>query len=570
MAGDIFINLSIIIILAVFISGLMRILKQPLLIGYIITGIIAGPYLFNIIGVGNNVFETFSKLGVALLLFMVGLHLNPRVIKDVGKISLLTGLGQIFFTAVIGFFIAKAFGFTAITSIYIALALTFSSTIIIMKILTDIRQIDSLHGKIAIGFLIIQDLVAIFALMTISSLSNEIAISGLITQTILKGVLALIFVALVSYLFFPRLTKVISVSQEFLFLFSVGWCLALASLFHYLGFSIEIGALLAGVTLSISPYSREISSKTKPLRDFFIVLFFILLGSQMVLGDISSRGAEIFVFSLLILIGNPLVVMIIMGLMGYAKRTGFLAGLTVAQIGEFSLIFIALGVSVGHISQEVLSFMTFISLITIGGSTYLVLYSNKIYSLISSHLSIFERKKLNKKKGNIERYDSILFGYNRIGFGILNSLKMIKKRYLVVDFNPETIEDLSKLGISCVYGDAYDDEFISELPIENVKIIVSTIPEFEINLLLVEKIKRINPKTIVIARAHQIKDALALYEEGADYVLTPHFLGGEYISKMIKELKTDGEEYERERKKHIKNLKEILGKGHEHPDVNRN
>lgn len=565
---DIFVNLSVIIIIAVVVSGIMKLLKQPLLIGYIVTGILVGPYIFDILGF-NPVFETFSKIGVALLLFMVGLHLNPKVIKEVGAVSLITGIGQIVFTSLIGFAIAVAFGFSIVTSLYISIALTFSSTIIIMKLLTDIKQIDSLFGKIAVGFLIVQDLFAVFALMIISSFSNGTSFSTLVFNTFFKGFLTLFLIFGFCYLTFPKLTRIISRSQEFLFLFSVGWCLALASLFYVLGFSIEIGALLAGVTLSLSPYHQEISSKTKPLRDFFIVLFFILLGSQMVLGDVTSRWVEILVFSVFILVGNPLIVMTLMGLMGYTKRNGFMAGLTVAQISEFSLILIALGITAGHISSEILSLVTTVGLITIGGSTYMITYSNQLYLFLSPYLSVFEKKKVKIKKDKFSDYDAILFGYNRMGFGIFNALNSIKKKTLIVDFNPETISDLSKIDIPCVYGDAYDYEFLEGLPIEEAKIIVSTIPDYEINSLLLNAVKRFNKKAIIILRAHTIYGALELYKEGADYVLTPHFLGGEYLSKMIKDVKTDSSEYKKEKEKHLKMLKKIKKLGHEHPDYEK-
>ncbi len=570
MATEIFIDISIILILAVVISAIMRVFKQPLLIGYILTGIIAGPYLLNILNPDSMVvFQTLSKIGVALLLFIVGLHLNLRVIKDVGKVSLLTGIGQVLFTSIVGFFLIRLFGFSVISSIYIAVALTFSSTIIIMKLLSDTNQLETLHGKIAIGFLIVQDLVAIFALIIISSLSNGTSISTLVFGALLKGSIAIVLIFLFSYLFLPRLTKIISNSQEFLFLFSISWCFALASLFNYLNFSFEIGALIAGVTLSFSPYYQEISSKTKPLRDFFIVLFFILLGSQLVLGDVSNRILEIVVLSAFILIGNPIIVMIIMGIMGYKKRTSFLAGLTVAQISEFSLILIALGITVGHLPKEILSLVTTVGLITIAGSTYMILYSNKLYFWLSRYLSIFEKKKLNNKREHYVKYDAILFGYNRIGFNILNALKHLKKKSLVIDFNPDTIADLQKLRVPSLYGDVYDSEFLSELPLNKLQLAISTIPEFETNILLIESIKKVNPNAIIIVRAHEVSEALELYKQGATYVLTPHFLGGEYVAKMIREEKLDIQGYLDEKEKHVRMLKTMLNRGIKHPEVER-
>ncbi len=567
--AEVFTQLSLIILIVLGVSFIIRLLKQPLIIAYIISGIIVGPYFLGILP-GIEAVYTFSEIGIALLLFIVGLHLTPRVIKEVGKISLITGLGQIFFTAVIGYFIAVMLGFAPITAVYIAIALTFSSTIIILKLLSDKGDLDNLYGKISIGFLLVQDFVAILALIVISSFSTGENFFSTIGLTLLKGAGLVAILAPISIFVLPKFQKFFAKSQEFLFIFSIAWGLGLASLFYFAGLSIEIGALIAGVLLSVSPYHLEMSSRLKPLRDFFIISFFLLLGAQIAIGNIGSLIIPSIVFSLLIIIGNPLIVMALMGLEGFTKKTSFFAGLTVAQIGEFSLIVIALGARVGHISNEILSLITLTSLITIGICTFLVLYSKKIYPFISKYLSIFEKKRIREKRKISKNTDAVLFGYNRIGFGILTSLKKIKKNYLVVDFNPNVISDLQKLGIPSVYGDVDDDSLLRELPLKNLKLAISTIPDFETNELLIKTIKTENPKTIIIVRAHTIEDAMGLYKEGADYVLTPHFLGGEYLAKMLKEIKTDEEGYKKEREKHIKMLKQRFEKGHEHPEVKKN
>lgn len=570
VAESYFVNVSMIILVALGVSAVMRALKQPLIIGYIFTGIVVGPYFFDLLE-ANSAVGTFSQIGVALLLFTVGLHLNPKVIKEVGKVSLITGVGQVVFTSLIGFAISKLLGFSTMSSIYIAVALTFSSTIIIMKLLTDKGDLESVYGKIAVGFLIVQDIIAVFALMFISSLSSGGAeVYSTIAMTLLKGLIAVALLSVFSIYILPGITRVVAKSQEFLFLFSISWCMTLASLFQFLGFSLEIGALFAGTALSISPYSGEISSKLKPLRDFFIVLFFIIIGSQMVIGDIQQNLVPIVVFSLFILIGNPLIVMVLMGMLGHTKRNGFMAGLTVAQISEFSIILVSLGITVGHLNQEILSLVTMVGLLTIAGSTYMIMYSNKIYPYISGYLKIFEKKSTNNKKTSKADYDAILFGYNRIGFNILRAFKKIKEKYLVVDYNPETISALSKHRIPCIYGDAYDLEFLNdELDLRKAKLVISTIPEFETNMLLLESIKNKNPDAITILRAHRIDDALELYKKGADYVLTPHFLGGEYVANMISDFKTKESDYKKERKKHIKMLEDIEKRGKKHPEVEK-
>ncbi|MBU2440711.1 MAG: cation:proton antiporter [Nanoarchaeota archaeon] len=571
MSINIFVELSIIII-AVVITGIMRLLKQPLIIGYILTGIIVSPYLLNIVQ-STDAIATFAHIGIALLLFIVGLSLNPKVIKEVGKISLITGVGQVIFTSLIGFFICRLLGFSMIVSLYIAIALTFSSTIIIMKLLSDKGDTQTLYGRIAIGFLIVQDLIVIIILMVISSIpTGGFNFTTLLLGTILMGFGLLVLLFLIGIYILPYITKAIAKSQEFLLLFSIGWCLALASFFHYLNLSMEIGALIAGITLSLSPYRFEISSKMKPLRDFFIVLFFILLGSQMIFTDIIQYIIPIILLSLFILIGNPIIVMLLMGLFGYTKRNSFLAGLTVAQISEFSLILIVLGVKVGHLTNEILSLVTAIGLITIAGSSYMILYANKIYPLLSKYLKIFERKgkKIDEHKYHEhEDHDVILFGCNRIGYDLLESLKKIKKKFLVVDYNPETIIGLAKEGIDCRYGDAGDSELLNELNFSNAKMIISTVSEFDTNLLLINKIRESNEKAVIIVVSHQIDEAIGLYDKGATYVIMPHFLGGHHASTLIERHGFDLDKFMKEKVDHIEHIKNRKKAGHEHPRHNK-
>jgi len=562
---EIFIELSIIVGITVLIAGIMMLLRQPLIISYILTGIIVGPYFLNIIRFTETI-AVFSQIGVALLLFIVGLSLSPKVIKEVGKASLVTGVGQIIFTSLIGFFISRLLEFSVIASLYIAIALTFSSTIIILKLLSDKKDLEKLYGKISIGFLLVQDIFVIILLLVISSFSGRLNIANLTLGVVLGGILLIGALILISTHILPNLSKFFAKSQEFLFLFSVGWGLCLAALFHYVGFSMEVGALIAGIALSMTPYHYEISSKMRPLRDFFIILFFVLLGSQMVFGNISQFIIPAIIFSLFILIGNPLIVMILMGLLGYKKKTSFQAGLTVAQISEFSLILIALGIKVGHLTNEILSLIAIVGLITIAGSTYLILYSDKIYPYLSKYLSIFERKKIKEgRQDKFEEYDIILFGCNRVGYTFLEVFKKMKKKFLVVDYNPELIAELTRKKIKCRYGDVDDIEFLDELNLNKIKIAISTIPDFETNLLLINKIRQTNKKAIIMVVSHNIGEANILHDKGATYVIMPHFLGADYASMMITKYGLNMDKFLKEKKKQLKQLRTRKELGHEHP-----
>ena len=563
---EVFIELSLLIAVSTLIAGFMRLLKQPLIIGYILAGIVIGPYAFNLLSATDSL-AIFSHIGIALLLFIVGLRLSPNIIREIGKVSLITGVGQVVFTSLVGFGLGILMGFSPEESAYIAIALTFSSTIIIMKLLSDKEDTETLYGRIAIGFLIVQDIIAIFILMIISSTSSGTDFAGMALGTLLKGVGLIVLLFIVASRIMPRLTNSIAKSQEFLLLFSISWCLALASLFYYLNFSMEIGALLAGITLSMSPYRYEISSKLRPLRDFFIVLFFIFLGAQMSFTDIAPNIIPIVVFSVFILVGNPIIVMLLMGWLGYTKRNSFLAGLTVAQISEFSLILIALGIRVGHLSDEILSVVTAVGLITIAGSSYMILYSDKLYPKLSKYLSIFERKgkKVDEHKYHGEDvYDSILFGYNHIGYGLLESLKKIKNKILVVDYNPETVMGLAKEGVDCRYGDADDSELLNELNLSKVKRVISTIKSFDTNLLLINKVRAVNKDAIIIVVSHQTDEAMELYERGASYVIMPHFLGGQHASMLIENYELDVNKFLAEKIAHIEDLNK-KDRGHRHP-----
>jgi len=320
---QIFIHLSLIILIVFVISFIMRLLKQPQIIGYIISGIIIGPFFLDFIPAGDTLL-VFSEIGISFLLFIVGLHLNPKIIREVGKISLITGIGQVLFTSLVGYFICILLGFSPLTSLYISVALSFSSTIIIMKLLSDKEALDKLYGKISVGFLLVQDLIAIIILVIVASFSSGADAGEVLFSVLIKGILIFSILFAFSYYILPKFNSFFSKSQEFLFIFAISWGFGISALFSYIGFSIEVGALIAGILLSMFPYSFEISSKLKPLRDFFIISFFILLGSQMVFGNIHEMILPIVLLSLFILIGNPLIVLILMGVFGYSKNTGLL------------------------------------------------------------------------------------------------------------------------------------------------------------------------------------------------------------------------------------------------------
>ncbi|OHA88906.1 MAG: hypothetical protein A3C70_01995 [Candidatus Zambryskibacteria bacterium RIFCSPHIGHO2_02_FULL_43_14] len=561
----VFVELSLILVLATAVSLVVKFLKQPLIVGYIAVGILVGPYALDILQAREEI-ELFSKIGVSILLFIIGLTLNPDVMREVGRTSVITGLGQILFTSLIGFFIVRALGLGTINSLYVAVALTFSSTIIISKLLSDRGDIQKLYGKISIGFLLVQDIVAVILLLGVSVMgaaaTNAINFSFTTALEIFiligKGTIIVALLYLISKHVLPRISAFVAEQQEILFIFSLAWGLGLSSLFYVLGFSIEIGALIAGITLAVSPFAYEIASRLKPLRDFFIMLFFVLLGSQLVVNQISLLLIPALVLSIFVLVGNPLIVLLLMNILGYRTRTAFMAGLTVAQISEFSLILATLGYYFGHISQEVVSLITLVGIITIAVSTYLILYADYVYLWLKPILVflILRRSTMPVQDLNNNCTDVIIFGYDRVGFEFVKAAQKITASYLVVDFSPRSIARLKEWRIPYRYGDAEDIEFLQEINFTKAKLIISTIPELKTNLLLINHYRNHNPTGIAIVISHDIEQAKKLYAAGASYVVIPHHLGAHHAASLIETHSFDSKAFELEKDRHWRNLLE--------------
>jgi len=495
--------------------------------------------------------------------------LNPDIIRKFGRVAIIAGVSQVAITSLVGYAICIMLGLSALSAFYAAVALAFSSTIIIMKLITDKGDLDVLYAKIAIGFLLVQDLIAVLLLLGLPLFSSGNLSTLSVVKFISAGALLVAFVYLASRFFVSRASNFISESQEFLFLFAITWGIGVAALFQYLGFSLESGALIAGIALASLPARQEISARLVPLRDFFIVMFFIYLGSQMQLGDIMALLPAALILSALVLIGNPVILMAVMGLLRYKKKTSLQTGFTVAQISEFSLILVALGVSLGHVPHSVLSLVTLVGVITIFGSTYLVMYSDKIYSVLAPYLGIFERADAHEVRIKKDAYTVVLFGCNRIGYDFLESLGEMGERFLVVDHDPEAVAGLTARGIATEYGDASDLDFLESLDLSKVELAISTIPNNETNSLIYRSVKSANPDAVVMLVAHRVTDALSHYGEGVDYVILPHFLGGKYAAELVVKFRADKGKYETLRNKHIQHLHLRVSSGQEHPRVGR-
>lgn len=546
--GYLFYEIAALLVLAAGVGFIGLMLRQPLVVSFIAVGILAGPSVLDIAHSDQQI-DLLAELGIALLLFLVGLKLDFNLVRTLGPVALITGLGQVVFTSGFGFLIALALGLDPLTAIYVAIALTFSSTIIIVKLLSDKREIDALHGRIALGFLIVQDVVVVVAMIALSAIgvggaATDGGAFGDVLVVLGYGLAMLVFVVFVIRYVATPLVERLARAPELLVSFAIGWAALLAAVGHYLGFGKELGGLLAGVSLASTPYREAIAARLASLRDFLLLFFFIALGASL---DLSVLGASVgpaILLSLFVLIGNPLIVLTIMGTMGYRKRIGFLAGLTVAQISEFSLIFMAMGVAIGHVSDEALGLVTLVGLVTIAASTYMITFSHQLYGVFEPLLGIFERRHAKAEPdGDAEiarPHDAIVFGLGRYGLGIASALRDNGKRILGVDFSPEAVRNAKGSEFDAVFGDATDPEFLAHLPLMQAEWLVMAVPEHDTGVshddprhALLKAVRDLRFDGKIAVAAHRDATAETLASLHADLVLMPYRDAAFAAARMI-------------------------------------
>lgn len=557
-------DLAIIILIATALGIVARVFRQPTVLAYLVAGAVIG--YFNLFHLDNKAtFQTFSDLGIMFLLFLVGMEINYTSLRLVGKVSLIIGLGQIIFTFIIGWLIALFFGFSQLSAAYISIALTFSSTIIVVKLLSEKRDMHSLYGKISIGMLLVQDVIAILLLVLLTGIQTGGGFSWFgIIFTILKGIILFGLMLWLGRKILPLLFDKIARSQELLFLTSLAWAFLVVALVERVGFSLEIGGFLAGIALANSSEHFEIAGKIKSLRDFFIVIFFVILGSSIIFSSFGGLGLPIVVFSLFVLIGNPLIILVLMGLMGYRRRTAFLCGLTVAQISEFSLVLAALGLKLGHIAEPIVALITAVGVITITLSSYLITYSNEIFRALSPYLRIFERK--NAQDDHVPdveyRKSIILIGCHRTGQSVAFNLP--KQDVLIIDADPDVIRQMKNDGYTVLFGDITDAEIFEKANFEESKLVISTSPDLDDNLFVLSEINKQKSRNQgvrlkIVLRAEDEKEAKILYDNNADYVLLPHFTSGRYLGKILEEDNGGGKILETLRNRDLALMQKLYG-----------
>jgi len=534
-------EIGLVIVASAALGVVLYYFRQPLILAYILAGILIGPFGFGLIQ-DPEFIHGISGVGIMLMLFLVGLEMNTSRLKDLGVVSLVAGIGQVLFTGLIGYFIVQLFGFTTIQSVYLAVALTFSSTVIAVKLMSDKKDTNSFYGQICIGILIVQDILAIIALLLLAGFQEgsfvfDYAHFG---GVFAKGAVLSIITILASKYVLKHVYGKIATSHELLILFSLSWCFLVSLLSMQIGFSMEIGAFIAGLSLANLPYAFEINAKAKVLRDFFITIFFAALGTGMIFSSVGSLIIPLVALSFFVLIGNPIIVLFLMGVMGYDKRTAFFTGLNIANISEFSLIVVALGNKLGHLDETITSMVAIIAIFTMVTSSYMITYNNQLYRIFKKYLSIFELKKKKEMTAKKKAFSDhiILLGCGKVGEQVLEQILSFKEDYVVVDHDDQVIRKLMNKNIKCLFGDAEDEDLLEELDIEDAEIIISTLPNHEDNYFLLQHLKKMDAhkRPIVVAVANSGREGLEVFQQGVDYVVLKPYLGAHHIHHLNKEI----------------------------------
>ncbi|MSU75913.1 hypothetical protein EXS54_00335 [Patescibacteria group bacterium] len=555
---SIFLQLGVVIIASAALGLVARLLHQPIVLAYILAGVLIGAGGFNLIPDTVQT-QDIATIGIIFLLFLIGLELDVRQVKKVGLVSLMAGVIQMLVVAGGAVAVTLLLGYSIETAIILGLAASFSSTAVVMKRLIDRHELASLHGKVSVGILLLQDVVAILALIILSGVgqgSLELSVVGLF---LIKGLLFLAGTWLVTKYLLGRVFFHIAKSTELLFLASVAWAFLFAIISEYLGFSKEIGAFVAGLSLATLPYSLEIIGRVKPLKDFFLVIFFVVIGLEVSWSVIGHNLWLILALAVLVLFVKTFVTSAIMVRFGYPKRPSYLTGAGLGQMSEFSLLVVLLAASLHQVDEVVVPIAAALLALTIILNTYWLELNRFVYPVLSKPLKWIagsvNRKEFHQKVPDMSDH-ILVFGANRMGASILASLEKQGRDIVVVDHNPEVIRRLQRHGVNSVYGDLDDYELLEEVGLDSARTVISTVPNKTASLYLIKYLEKNNPKALVVTTAEQVDAALALYEAGSDYVIVPHLLGGEHAAQILEGVDVHlDRSLRKKRQTHIRNLK---------------
>lgn len=561
IAPDFFINLVEIIVAATIMSIVLRKLKQPNLFAYIIAGIVLGPLIIGSIDFSSlNLpfslgikeitpeIRLLSDLGAAFLLFTIGIETSVGKLLQTGKTLLFGAVLQVI--GVIGITILLT-NFTGLLSInaalFVGVILAFSSTMIVIKLLADSKETNTLTGRIIIAILLIQDFLVIFLVPLLQNFS-QITNPYFFIPIMLKSA-ALVAIALLANKFlFPRLFNIASKENELFFLSSLSTALIFISLSYVFEVPISVGAFIGGLALSNLPYNTAIFSKIRALRDFFLTMFFVSLGAELSFQFGSLPIELMLIITLILFVLKPAIFFIVSLFSGYGSRIGLETGITLAQASEFGFIIAALGASSSIITSDLFSFLVTIVAFSMIITPHLMNYSPRISNFLTSKLNQWLKlsnvKLFNKQIEELRNIPSkkkleghiVIIGGGLIGRKLAKKLKLDHK-VLLVDSDPEVVVQGKNDDMPFVYGTADDEELMEQLDLDDAKLIVITMLNHKEAINFVSVIKKSYPKTCIFAIATHFYDAMDFYKRGVDYASIINIFGSDDLYKKIRVFK---------------------------------
>ena len=545
---DVLIAIGASIIAASVFALLARVIRQPLILGYIVAGGVLGPHIGLGVVTHDASIEFISELGLILLLSIIGLEISLPSIIQTGRTIVVSGLLQFPISVGLAWLV---FGpLTAATGgaydrLYLATALSLSSTLIVVKLLYDKLEMATLAGRITLGILIFQDLWAIAFLALQPSLHALRPVPLL--ASLGSGVGLVATAVVLSRLALPRLFRAVARSPELILITAIAWCFLVAGTAGHLGLSKEMGALIAGMVIAAFPYGVEVVTRLSGVRDFFLTLFFVALGMKMPVPStrllLLTAALAVFVAASRILVMFPIFM-----LLRLDTRTAGVVGINLAQISEFSLVIVSLGVAYHHVSQEIASLVLYTLLFTAVAATYAILFNHAIATTVARALGAAGLPRWWGRQGPGEPAastgpvpDLFFLGVSREGLAFLKHLDLerspLKHRIVAIDFNPETLERLQAEGIVCHYGDIGNADTLRHAGIERAAVVVSSISDWFLkgtdNFRLLRQVRAMAPRARVIVTADTLAAAERLYAEGADYVLVPPALAAEHLYELL-------------------------------------
>ena len=535
LSEDVFVQVAAILIVSA-VAGMLAVwLRLPVVIAYVAVGVAVGPSVAGLVEPGGEL-ELLAQLGVALLLFVVGLKLDLHVIRTLGPVALVVGGAQVALTAAGGLLLSLALGLELTHALYVGIGVALSSTIIVVKLLTDRRELDDLHGRLALGVLIVQDLVVVVVMIAVTASGESDRSTGLALLAVLvKGtVLLAVLGLLMRFALTPFLHRLARL-PDLLVLFAIAWAVALGAVGEELGLGVEVGAFLGGVSIASTPYREAVGARLVTISDFLLLFFFIDLGSRIDLGQLAGQLWIALVLSAFVLVVKPLIVMVLLGAFRYRKRVSLETGLALAQISEFSLILGALGLRVGHLDEDTTSLLTAVALVTIAVSVYVYPHAGAIAEGLGTRLDLFERRvpRTEPDEAPVVIPDVIVLGLGRYGAGVLEGLRERGASVLGVDFDPVALARWSDDGVDVLYGDAEDPELPHLLPLPSNGWIVSTVRRVDANLALLHALAHEGYVGHVAVAAHRPADVARLTRAGADHVLMPYVSAARDVVDLV-------------------------------------